>query len=219
MPPRLETGQLEILGTLPDLLIGSARSLPNLIMPPCVDNWQAHPDLNLNNVLVGQVGLWQEYRQNLKVKAQSLYIDLQSLETLHDHWLTIGNPSVSAAAVDPTLLHASQQTFSSYSFYQPYTPSAYCRVVQDELLTYVVGAFVDARAYLEKALKTFRERIRLVSVLIAILRVVAFLANIFCSVRWEKRRWFLFHGARPPKSPQQVMWACLPEACSGSALD
>jgi hypothetical protein len=29
MPPRLETGQLEILGNLPDLLIGSARCLPN----------------------------------------------------------------------------------------------------------------------------------------------------------------------------------------------
>ncbi len=45
-----------------------------------------------------------------------------------------------------------------------------------------------------------------------------FIANVvtlFCSVSWPKRRWFLFHGARPPKNRVQAALGLFFGACSG----
>jgi hypothetical protein len=40
-------------------------------------------------------------------------------------------------------------------------------------------------------------------ILLVIRRLISSSIRLFCSVRWEQRRWFLFHGARPPK---RVQW-------------
>jgi hypothetical protein len=236
MPRRLEPVQLQNVGSLPDVFKSWSGYPANLIIPSGADSWVAYPggkrgvplwetDIIFNCVdsesaspSMGQIGLLQEHRRSLKIVARSLYSDLQSLDSLMGLPNTMGAVGAGSVAEKLNLQGSDQRNVCSYSFYQPYAPTTYYLSIQDELLTYVVSVFVDARTYLQRALNIFQDRIRLLSVVIAILRAAAFTANIFCSVRWEKRRWFLFHGARPPKSTLQALWACMPEACSGSAL-
>lgn len=42
--------------------------------------------------------------------------------------------------------------------------------------------------------------------------------SIFCCLRWECRRWFVHHGARPPKSLAQVTTSLFAGACSSLVL-
>lgn len=230
-----ESVQARFVGTPPRLLTASPRPLSGLAVAQYSDNWAANPktdvfplldtnivygcvDTELAPLWVGQLGQLQECRQALTTRARSVTNQLLSLDMFVWPWLGNNNRRTITDTDEIPSTDSGLQTFCSHSLYVPYEPSTYYQIVQDELLTYVVGVFVDARAYLEKALNTFRDRLRFVGILIATLRTVASFANIFCSVRWEKRRWFLFHGARPPKSTAQAMWSCLPEACSGSAL-
>jgi hypothetical protein len=169
-------------------------------------------------LLAGQLGQWQEYRGALTTKARFVAHHLRSLEVLQWPWNGINHVGTYAGTDDTNSPDSEELNLCVPSFYQPYSPSMYFESIQDELFNHVVSVVLHARTFLQGVLSALREGIRLVSVLIGTLLAAIFSANIFCSVRWERRRWFLFHGARPPKFTAQVMWACLLEACSGSAL-
>jgi len=168
-------------------------------------------------LLVGQLGQWQEYRQTLNTKARFVAHHLRSLDMFAWPWLG-HNPWNVDETDDTASTESGLLNFCSPSVHLPYAPSTYYRSIQDELYNHVVSVVLNARTFLRKMLSTFRDRIRLASVVIAVLCTAVSSPLLFCSVRWEKRRWFLFHGARPPKSTAQAMWACLPEARSGSIL-
>ena len=68
-----------------------------------------------------------------------------------------------------------------------------------------------AKERLRAVLRALRRVNGLVS---AILREFVHLGvNFFCCARWERRRWFLRHGARPPKHSVQAINGLFSEAC------
>lgn len=164
---------------------------------------------------VGKLGSWQEYLQKLKTKARILVEGLQELEISASPLFCQTN-LVTVVGDDDTY-DSDFLNVRAPSLHLPSDLSTYFQVIQEELFDHVVRAALHARTLLQDALKTLRDSIRLVSALIVTLLASVFSTHIFCSVLWEKRRWFLLHGARPPKSIQAV-WACLPEAYSRSPL-
>jgi hypothetical protein len=211
------------LGLVPDLLVVTQycadlvfdtqkTCVPTLLTPGNHDVMHESAQL-----LVGQLGQWQEYRQALTTKARFVANHLLSLDMFAWPWLG-HNPWNIDETDDTESTESGLLNFCSPSLYQPYAPSAYYRSIQDELCNHVVSVVLNARTFLRKTLSTFRDRIRLASIVIRVLCAAVSSPLLFCSVRWEKRRWFLFHGARPPKSTAQAMWACLREACSGFIL-
>lgn len=230
----VEPAQEEFVGQSPRLITGTPFSALAVALDP--DNWALYPKRRSALPLVtgttivfgcvdnesaylsaGQLGYWQEYRRNLAVEAQSLYSDWRSLNASAERWLTIGNLCTDTETEGSKLQNATQLRVGPTPHYLLFTPSTYSRCIQDELGNHAVSLVFYARR-VKKALRKLRDRICLVSVHISALLAALFSGIIFCSVRWEKRRWFLFHGARPPKSTAQAMWTCLLEACSGSAL-
>jgi hypothetical protein len=226
--------QEQFVGELPNTITGAPFSA--LAVPQDPDDWTLYSKMRSTRSLIsgttivfgcldnesaylsaGQLGLWREYRRNLVVEEQSLYSGWQSLNTWAKSWLTIGNPSTNAEAEGPTVQNATLLRVVPTPQYLLSTASTYSQCIQDELGNHAVRLVFYART-VQKALRKLRDRISLVSIHISALLAVLFSGIIFCSVRWEKRRWFLFHGARPPKSTAQALWACLLEAGSGSAL-
>jgi hypothetical protein len=171
-----------------------------------------HVAHELAHVSVGQLGQLQEYRQNLRANVWSIANDLRSLDVMER--LSICNYISTTETSDRDY----RLNVCAPSLHGPYGQTQYYQTVQDALSYHVVSIVLLARTFLQKALTTCREKLRLVNVAVGLLHAVAFFPFIFCSVRWERRRWFLFHGARPPTSTAQAMWACLPEACSRSLL-
>jgi hypothetical protein len=194
---------------------------------------------------VGKLGQLQDHRQKLTTEARLLQNDLQSLDVLSQRWMigsTVVEETDSLGTDETRLLQYDQRWLigtnviagtvfedpNSLDTDQPglLTPSpclfptqtGYQQVVQEELYHHAVTVVLQARKSLQNALARYRSRIRLVSIVIGRLLTGLTSSNIFCSVLWEKRRWFLFHGARPPNPVQQALWACLQEACSGSTL-
>jgi hypothetical protein len=168
--------------------------------------------------LVGQLGQWQEYRQTLTTKARFVAHHLRSLNVLQWPWNGINQVGMYAGTDDTNSPDSEQLNSYVPSLYQPYSPSMYYESIQDELCSYVVSVVLDARTLLQSVLSTLRNGICFATVVVGVLCAALSSPVLFCSVRWEKRRWFLFHGARPPKSTAQVLWTCLLEACSGSSL-
>ena len=209
----------------PNLLTGSYRAVMKLVMTYNCKN-ASHQNFVLYGdavpesaqLYVGQVGMWQEYRQELSAKAQSIIHRLRSLDVNGPFYPPLHNLETGARTEETNAPDSAQLNFSPHPFYQPHAQTIYHKSVQDELCWQVVRVVLEARTFLENVLANCQSIIRLVSAIIGLLHAVAFSASIFCSVLWEKRRWFLFHGARPPKSTAQAMWTCLPGACSGFPL-
>jgi hypothetical protein len=195
------------------LMIEAKKATECPILP--TSSHVAHESAHLS---MGQLGQWQEYRQELTIRARSLSSNLQSLDMLMWRGRGISNVWTATGTEDENSHDPDQLDVRAPSLHQPYAETAYFRSVQDELYCHFVSFVLQARTFVKKALTKYRDRIRVVSVVISTLHAVVFSPIIFCSVRWEKRRWFLLHGARPPKSTARAMWACLPEACSGSSL-
>lgn len=226
--------QSNFLGDVPTVLTGSSRPYSGLaVIAQYSDYWGAYPKSGSVPIIgtyvydgldesarfsVGQLGQLQDYRQKLNAEARVLQNDLHSLDALSQQWLIIGNVFTGTAVENPDSQDADQLNFWAHSP-QVFPTHTECQpIIQEDFYSRVLRFLLQACASLRQALARLRRRVRPVSVLIGVFRAAALSALIFCSVRWEKRRWFLFHGARPPKSVQQAIWACLLEACSGSAL-
>jgi hypothetical protein len=166
--------------------------------------------------MVGQLGQWQEYRHTLTTRARSLANHLRALDTLVWPWLGLNQETGTGPDATPPP-DSDLLNFYSPSLHQPYAPTTYHQSIQDELYRHAVSIVLNARTFLEKVLARCWDGIRRASVFVDILFAAISSPILFCSVSWEKRRWFLVHGARPPKVAQAI-WARLPEACSGSAL-
>ena len=165
---------------------------------------------------VGQLGQWQEYYQSLRTKARFVADQLRSLDIVY--WACDDIPcnvrkENETESTEPGLLD-----FCSPSLDPPYALNTYCRSIQDEFYSHIVSVVLKAREFLYKTLNAVQLTIRLAGFVVAVLRAAASSPLIFCSVSWEKRRWFVFHGSRPPRSTVQTVWTRLPEAYSGSAL-
>jgi hypothetical protein len=95
--------------------------------------------------------------------------------------------------------------------------STYFESVLDELQVFACAVRTVVRDFLRAWDLKFALAIRFIqSRLSARFRCLSRLVTFFCSVSWPKRRWFLCHGARPPK--KQATLDPFLEACSGSAF-
>jgi hypothetical protein len=154
--------------------------------------------------LIGQQGDLQEYRSVLVAASRAVMHQLQWLNSA-DRWLISTSES---AAVEPGI------NVCSPSLQGTYWPSQYFESVQQELVSFVCEIQVELR----KTLTDLDRRLGCIDhVLLVIRRFISSNVRLFCSVRWEQRRWFLFHGARPPKTVQWVLDFFI-GVCSGSSL-
>lgn len=186
-------------------------------IPASLGLWQNFWDGTLLNVpgykpvaqtpaplLIGQQGDLQEYRGVAVAASRLLKHQLQWLNSA-DSWLI---STAEPAAVEPGI------DVRSPSLQGPYWPSQYFESVQQELVSLICEIQVELR-------KTLTDLDRLLGcidhILLVIRRFISSNIRLFCSVRWEQRRWFLFHGARPPKTVQWVLDFFI-GVCSGSSL-
>jgi hypothetical protein len=86
--------------------------------------------------------------------------------------------------------------------------------VQD-ICSYLWVLVCTVREALHEQLLVLKRELRRVTTIVAILQRAACSVALFCSVSWERRRWFLYHGSRPPKPTAQAILSPFVEACSG----
>ncbi len=154
--------------------------------------------------LIGQQGELQENRSAAVAVAREL---TQRLE-----WLNLYGPWP-INAPEPAPVYPGINVCSP-SLQGPCWPSQYFHGVQQELVSFVCEIQVELR----KALTALDRLLGCIDhVLLVIRRFVSSNIRLFCSVRWEQRRWFLFHGARPPKTVQGILDFFI-GVCSGSSL-
>jgi hypothetical protein len=92
--------------------------------------------------------------------------------------------------------------------------------LQEEVWDYLLSAARRNQGVLKQALTVVRRIQNWVSaaILLLIQQLFRFACSLFCSVRWERRRWFLCHTAHPPKISRPAVAGLLLGACFGSPL-
>ena len=91
--------------------------------------------------------------------------------------------------------------------------SQYFRFVQDSVVDFIC----EINARLRRALTDVCTRLGRVDSALSVRWLVSSAIRLFCSVTWEHRRYFLIHGARPPKSVQAFLDS-VGGVCSGFSL-
>ncbi len=165
----------------------------------------------------GDLGHLQEWRRHLASKADALLADLKDLDLLQ--WMgSSGRLAPHLAKLLSTCDESCvliEGAVLSPSLQLPWSDTPLFEGVHEQFHT----ALDRKRAQVRKALLLCRAQSRFISAKIArLLRRALLPIRLFCSVRWEERRWFLIHGARPPKAPVQAILSLLSAACSGPLI-
>jgi hypothetical protein len=173
----------------------------------------AHESAHLH---VGQIGLLQEYRHDLAANGRLLVRDLQKIEAteieLRGCWPA---PMMGPVAPFGLNLYSTQPNVFAPSLQQPFALTQYFYIVRDELFSWIC----ETRIAVRKALTALDRLLGCVDhFLLEIRKSASSNIRLFCSVCWEKRRWFLYHGARPPKVAVRAILGLFAGACSGSRL-
>jgi hypothetical protein len=171
------------------------------------------PQLGSALLGLGDLGHLQEWRKGLASKADALLADLKDLDLLQ----CIGRNGRLAPQFAKLFYFSAESCelidgdVLSPSLHPPWSDASYFECVHEEFY-----AIIDRkRAQVRKTLFLCRAQSRYITAKIArLLRLALLPLGLFCSVRWEERRWFLVHGACPPKAAQ-AMLSLLSAACSG----
>jgi len=166
---------------------------------------------------VGLVAQAEDYRNQLAQQIRELSRNLVNLQydTLAE-WAGVSAVNTSVGFQDPhrsnVIDHSSayQINVRVPSFHLLYS-GMQSRSVQDELFAFI------AETAVRKALTALDRTLGCVEHFLGVVRKATFSSvRFFCCVCWEKRRWFLFHGARPPKLTVHSILNPFSEACSGA---
>jgi hypothetical protein len=168
------------------------------------------------DLLVGQIGPLQEYRHDLASNARLLVRDLQKIDAteieLQGCW---PEPMMGPVAPCNSSLYSNLVNVCAPSLQGPFAPTQYFHVVRDELFT----LNCETRIAVRKALTAVDYLLGCVDhFVLKIFKSASSNIRLFCNVCWEKRRWFLHHGARPPKATVQAILGPFVGACSESRL-
>jgi hypothetical protein len=186
------------LGTeykVPSVPIGSEHILWNRQMPN-----------ELVSLYVDHLGELREYKA----------LVVETLQTLAQKVIWLGPDE----SIPPLIVPYSCAVETTVNVLPPslqrlYWPSQYFNSVQDELDRFVCETQIELR----NALTSLDHLLGCVDHFLSTIRKFLFRSiRRFCSVCWEKRRWFLLHGARPPKIVVAVTTGLFAEACYGSIL-
>lgn len=182
---------------------------PAVLTPGTLAHEYAH-------LLVGQMGLLQEYRHDLAAKARLLVRNLGKIDAAeselqgHCPASMMGPVASSSFNLCSTLVNVCAPSFQG-----PFPQTQYFHIVRDELFSWIC----ETRIAVRKALTALDRLLGCVDhFLLEIRKSASSKIRLFCSVCWEKRRWFLYHGARPPKVTVQAILGLFAGACSGSHL-
>jgi hypothetical protein len=157
----------------------------------------------------GQIGELQQYKRSLKTTARFVSQTLQSLAS--DELIMTAD-----GALQPINLElASTQPNVSAPLALRTLSTQYSTAVLDALNTW----FCEFRVVARYALNWIDELFGCVArVLSVAFKSVSSPVRFFCSVRWERRRWFLYHGTRPPRPTVQAIVDLFTVACSRPPL-
>jgi len=181
---------------------------------------------------VSEIGQLQEHCAQLTRELRSLDQHLKSLQSI-----SLVSDSDSYTAASNTTISALPTSQLDSGWTQPITH------ISTFIAPYMQGAGVSLLASIQDAWKSFEDMfqeaarciLRVIeyrdflqkllhraSVVLSIRFKAIFNAiypvSLFCSVSWERRRWFLHHGARPPKPMVQAILGLFAGACSGSPI-
>jgi hypothetical protein len=185
---------------------------PMLILDPSVVQASGH-------LFVNQLDGLHEYRRGVTQTLRTLTQDLRSVEFVEvaNGLLQTSDLTVTAQCnfAQPS---GNEPNFCVLSMHSCMGVTGFSSIVQ-EVLAQVVSIAHYSRNVLQQRLSQCKRELRRTSALVVIIEKAAFSAvSFFCCVRWERRRWFLHHGARPPKQPVQAMLSLFTGACSGSLI-
>lgn len=209
---------------------------PSLILPPdlapkfeglfiTADNFSyGTPPIALNpgilasesaHLFVGQIGPLQEYRHDLIGKANLLVRDLQTIEATGMELQGCWPDAFIGPIAQPVSFFSNQPNFCVPSVQGPFALTQYFHIVRDELFAWICKTKIALRG----ALTAFDLLLGCVThSVLEICKANHSNVRLFCNVCWEKRRWFQYHGARPPKAAVQAILGLFAGACSGSRL-
>jgi hypothetical protein len=186
-----------------NMLISARHNLATI--PPNILPVSANVLYEVGYVWAGQMEQLQQYQLNLKAVSQTL-------RCLESDGLILDADAV-LQPVDPELLSTHQNICVPFSLNGPSTQ--YSSAVLDALNTWVC----EFQVKLREALNWLDELIGCVRhVLCVIFKFFSSPIRLFCNVRWEKRRWYFYHGTRPPRLTVQAIMSLFTMACSRSHL-
>jgi hypothetical protein len=146
-----------------------------------------------------------KYQQGLKTTARSVSRTLQSLAS--DELIMAADGVLQPIG----LALASTQLNVSAPLALRTLSTQYSTAVIDALDTWLC----ELRVVTRDALNWIDELIGHVArVLSVAFKFASAPVRFFCSVRWERRRWFLYHGTRPPRPTVQAIVNLFTVACS-----
>ncbi len=186
------------------------ETTPTVLMPGTLAHESAY-------LFAGQIGPLQEYRHDLAASVRLLVRGLQKIDAVEIELQSFPPELEMMGPVAPASSNLCSKlvNFCAPSIQGPFALTQYFHSVRDELFTWIC----ETRIALRKALTAVDRLLGCVDhFVLEIRKSVSSNIRLFCSVCWEKRRWFLYHGARPPKVTVQAIQGLFAGACSGSRL-
>jgi hypothetical protein len=195
---------------LVDLACGSTNFLTGSIRP-AIEMRAIRPCVGAN-----QLAELQEYRHTLNGEIRSVTQHLENLDFIigaganiflaEAKWFETNVTDLPGTKLDVHVPSLTLEGQYLYSFWH-------------ELWHHLLRAACHAHAFLEQRLSFLKvERKWATRTIAAFAKLTRSTIKFFCCLRWECRRWFLQHGAHPPKASRTVFAGPFAGACSGSSL-
>lgn len=161
---------------------------------------------------VSQLASLQGYRHKLACAVRSINQELQSLDLFKVAYGRFALEAPSTEKWDSSLY------WNQSPVCLPSLHLANVGLAQGDVRLYT--AFDWATYFnMREALSRLKIELRAIGATVALLQKVFFSGiSFFCSVLWERRRWFLHHGSHPPKQTVKADLSLFTEVCSRSLI-
>jgi hypothetical protein len=171
-------------------------------------------------LFVNQLDGLREHHRGVTRTLRTLTQDLQAVELIESAANGLLQGSGLAATAQSKFAHLSgNEPNCCVPSLHPCMGFAGIGSFQQDLCAYVVSIVRCSRNVLQRRVLECKRELRRTRTLIGTIeKAVFFAVSFFCSVPWERRRWFLHHGARPPKQTVQAILSLFTGACSGSLI-
>jgi hypothetical protein len=166
---------------------------------------------------VNQLGELQEYRHALDAATRSITKDLEDLDFLI--WTSANIVVGQVKQYDVEVPDPQGHLLDVHAPWLEMVDGQHRYSQHHELWHYLLHAACTVRVALEQTLSLFQvERKCLTRAIAACSKLARAAIKLFCCLSWERRRWFLQHGAHPPKASRTAFAGPFSRACSGPLL-
>jgi hypothetical protein len=180
-----------------------------------------HTDVprDFGHLHVGQLGQLQESRAQLIRAMRSLYQDSGTFTSITEEscgYAAQSNTTITTLPgfFEPGVIWPSPPLPNASPLHLPTAQVVGVVNIQD------VYAYLRsiARSDLIQQLREWERHLRCLTYVIGIVHKALSSISLFCGISWERRRWFLFHGARPPKDQASAIPSLSFGACLSSPI-